>query len=156
MDRRRDRFGEVRVQQLAPVLGHAELTAEQGLRRRRAEEDQNARLDRLQLGLEPGPAGGHLGPVRFLMNPSFASRLPLEVLDGVRRVGQGTVDLGDCERLVEELPCGPHERPTGTVLLVSGLLPDEHDLGRGCPLAEDGLGSELPEAAALAARRGLA
>ena len=147
MDRRRDRFSEVRVQQLAPVLGHAELTAEQ---------HQDARLDRLQLGLEPGSAGRHLGPVRFLVDAPLASRLPFEVLDRVRRVGQRTVDPGSRERLVEELAGGSHEWSAGKVLLVSGLLANEHDLGGGRPLAEDGLGSELPQAAALAACCGLA
>src|SRR5439155_18349610 len=78
------------------------------------------------------------------------ARLPLEVLDDVRDVGVAAVDPGVLEGAVEELPGRADERPAGEVLLVAGLLADEHQAGRLAPLAEDGLGRSLPEVAALA------
>jgi len=113
-------------------------------------------LDHGQLRLEPRAACRHLGPVRFLVDASLPSRLPLEVLDRVRHVGVGSVDLSCPQRLVEESAGGADERSAGTVLLISGLLADEHDLGCGCALAEHGLGPELPERAGLATGRRLA
>jgi hypothetical protein len=101
MDGGRYGFRKPGFDELATVLRHPELPAEQRLCRRRAEEDEDARLHDLELGLEPGAAGGHLGPVRLLMDPAFASRLPLEVLDGVRDVGRRAVDSRGGERFVE-------------------------------------------------------
>src|SRR5262249_28255200 len=60
------------------------------------------------------------------------------------------------QRPVELLARGPDERPPLLVLLVAGLLADEHDRGVIRPLAEDGLRADPPEVAAMAARRGLA
>ena len=57
------------------------------------------------------------------------------------------VDAGILERLVEELPGGPDERLPGLVLLVAGLLPDEHGLCTLASLAENGLRSALVEVA---------
>ena len=65
--------------------------------------------------------------VRLLVDPALAARLPLEVLDGVRDVGP-PVDPGLGHALVEDSPGGADERPSGSILLVAGLLADEHDL----------------------------
>ena len=65
--------------------------------------------------------------------------LPLEVLDRVGDVDLVAVDAGGGERLVEQAPRGADERMALFVLLVAGLLADEHDARVTRPLAEDGL-----------------
>src|SRR5262249_23787511 len=150
VDRRRDELRELGVEQLSAVLGDAELSAEEALSSRRAEEDENARLDRIELRLEPRTARGRLRPVRLLVDAAFPARLPLEVLDGVRDVGRRAVDTGGFERVVEHPPGRPDERPSCLVLLVTGLLADEHRRGVRGALAEDRLRPDLPQVAALA------
>ena len=61
-----------------------------------------SRLDRRELGLEPGTAGGDLAPVRLRVDPALAARCPLEVLDHVRHVGGAAVDSSILERLIEQ------------------------------------------------------
>jgi hypothetical protein len=90
------------------------------------------------------------------VDPALAARLPFEVLDGVRDVGELPVDPGRVEPLVEDAPGGADERLAGQILLVPGLLPDEEDLGRAPALPEDRLRASLPEVARPAARGGLA
>ena len=53
-------------------------------------------------------------------------------------------------------PAGPDERLAGEVLLVAGLLADQHHPRALEPLTEDGLGGPAPEVAAAAAGGGLA
>ena len=103
-----------------------------------------------------GRAGGDLRPVRLLVDASLALALPLEVLDDVRHVCEGAVDAGFLHRLVEEAARGPDERLAGPVLLVAGLLADEHDVGLRRAFAEDRLRPGFPERAGLAAGRCLA
>src|SRR5690242_21535920 len=117
-----DRRGHVRrqrgVDELAAPAADAEVAADHRLGGRRAETDEDARLDHRDLGVEPGPARDHLAPRRLLVDPALPARLPLEVLDDVRDVGGRAVDPGLAERTVEELPRGADERRSGTVLLV--------------------------------------
>ena len=150
MDRREDELGEGRVDRLAPLLRHPELAAEERLRSGRAQADEDARLDDLELGVEPRPARRHLSPRRLLMDAPLAARLPLEVLDGVRHVHRSAVDPDFRERLVEHPAGGADERPALLVLLVARLLADEHRVGIARPLAEDGLRPGAPELASAA------
>ena len=69
------------------------------------------------------------------------------MLDDVGDVDGLPVDAGVLERLVEELPRGADERLPGLVLLVAGLLPDEHGLCALASLAENGLRPALVEVA---------
>ena len=48
-------------------------------------------------------------------------------------------------------PAGPTKGLPGKILLVAGLLADEHDVGVAGPFAEDRLGRHLVERAAAAA-----
>ena len=112
-------------------------------------------LDDRELGFEPRAAGRHLGPVRLLVDPALPARLPLEVLDRVRDVDGRAVDSGRLEGLVEQPPGGADERPPGAVLLVAGLLADEHRRRPARTLPEHGLRSDLPELAATAPGSGL-
>src|SRR5207249_9791108 len=97
----------------------------------------------------PGPmqACGYLTRVRLGVDATLATRLPLEVLDGIGDPDLVTVDAGLFEGLVEHAAGGSDEGFTGAVLVVAGLLADEHDLRVSRPLAKDGLRSELPEIA---------
>ncbi len=109
-------------------------------------------LDRRELGLEPGTAGGDLAPVRLRVDPALAARCPLEVLDHVRHVGGAPVDSSILERLIEQSAGGADERLSLTVLAVSRLLPDQHQPCGGSPGAEHGLRSRPPQLACGAAR----
>src|SRR5207244_8109759 len=103
MHRREDKRGKRRRDELAAVRGHLELTADERLGRRRAQADDRARLDELNLSIEPRPARRNLAGVRFLVNASLAARLPLEVLDDVGDEDRGAIDAGVLERAIEQL-----------------------------------------------------
>src|SRR5205085_3549452 len=156
MHRRDDVLGEIRFDQLSALPRDPEVAPEQRLSRSRAQTDQHARLDHVELGLQPGPAGGDLRPVRLLVDAALAARLPLEVLDDVGDVDLAPIDARVVERLVEKLPGRPDERLALQVLLVAGLLADEDDVRLRGALAEDGLCPGLVERAGGAARRGFA
>ena len=94
-----------------------------------------------ELGLEPRATGGELARVRLCVQAALAARggLPLEVLDRVGEVDLVAVEAGGGERLVEQAARGADERVALFVLLVAGLLADEHDARVTRALAEDGL-----------------
>src|SRR4029078_1529281 len=101
--------------------------AEQTHRRGRAERDDHAWLQQLELGEEPGLADLHLAAIGALMESLLADLLELEVLD---RVGQPDVlarEPDRRERAVEHATGGTDERMTGEVFAIAGLLADEHD-----------------------------
>jgi hypothetical protein len=85
------------------------------------------------------------------VDPPLPARRPLEVLHDVRDVGERAVDAGLVERGVEQPPRRPDERPALEVLLVPGLLADEHRPGSRLALAEDRLRARAPERAGAAA-----
>src|SRR5205823_8305595 len=129
---------------LAPVHGHPERPAQESLRSGRAQADDHLRADGIELGVEPGTAGGDLAEIRLAVDPPLALGHPGEVLDDVGEEDAEAVEAGLSERLVEEPAGGPDERPPGLVLLVPRLLPDQEHLGLLWPLAEHGLGSPGP------------
>jgi hypothetical protein len=90
------------------------------------------------------------------VDAALALRPELEVLDGVRDVRRRPVDAGRLERLVEQPAGRPDERPARPVLLVAGLLADEHDPASAGPAPGHRLRRRLPQRAAAAAvhRRG--
>ena len=104
--RERD-WRERRLERPTAVPRHPDAAAEQRLGGDRAEADEDVRPHDRELGLEPRLAGGDLGRVRPLVDPSLPTRLPLEVLDRVRQVGIRPLDPGFLERLVEEPSAGP-------------------------------------------------
>lgn len=133
------KFGELRVERHAAILGHSDALPEEALRCGRAHQDERAGLDERELRLEPETAGHRFRPARHVMDPPRPSGLPFEVLDRVRDVGGAAVDPGFVEGAVEQLRGRPDERRAGPVLLVARLLADEHHLARHLPLAEHGL-----------------
>src|ERR671922_12931 len=77
-------------------------------------------------------------------------------LRGGRAEGDENTRLHDLERPVEQLPGRADERFAGLVLLIAGLLADEHRLRFRQSFAEDGLRPGLPEGARLASGRSVA
>ena len=121
-------------------LRDAEARPEKGLSRRRAEEHEDTRLDDGELGFEPRAARGLLGCVGLLMDAPPATRLPLEVLHSVGDVCLPPVDPGFVHALVENPTGRADEGSPREILLVAGLLADEHDVGRLGAFAEHRLG----------------
>src|SRR5204862_593699 len=80
-----------------------------------------------ELGSEPVVAGHHLGAVRSLVDATLAARLPLEVLHRIGQIDVLARDSRLCQRPVEFVTGGAHERLALPIFLVSGLLADEHD-----------------------------
>src|SRR4029077_10671378 len=73
--------------------------------------------------------------------------------DHVGDVGGSSLDPGVREGAGEELAGGPDEWPPGEILVVPGLLADQHHRRALSPLAEDGLRGALPEVARAALGR---
>ena len=93
----------------------------------------------ISISCEPPTARLDLTRVGLLVKASLASRFVLEVLYCIRQVELAAIDAGAREGLVEEAPGRPDERPPADVLLVTGLLADEHDGRIARPLAENRL-----------------
>src|SRR5581483_401337 len=67
---------------------------------------------------------------RLVVDAARTACLPLEVLHRARDVRAAPVDARLLERLVEDAPGGADERRPRLILLISGLLADEHDVRR--------------------------
>src|SRR5262249_46246287 len=135
------------------VATYPELRPEQGLRGGRAEAHDDPRAYQRDLTLEPRTAGRDLASVRLLVDAPLPAGLPAEVLDHVGHVGLRAFDGGLLERPLQELAGRADERSAGEVLLVSGLLADEHHQRVRSSFAEDGLRRPLPEVTRLTRRR---
>ena len=111
------------------------------------ERDDELGANGTDLALEPLPACLHLGRRGLLVDSSLAARRPLEVLHRVRDVQGLTRQSHLLEGVVENPTRRPDERLAGPVLLVAGLLADEHDACGSGPLTANTLRGPLPEAA---------
>src|SRR5512138_1711334 len=94
----------------------------------RAERYNEVRFHHPQFALQPLVAGGDLHFVRLLVDTTFAARLELEMFDCVRDVSQLSIDIGVLEGAIEHAARGTDEGLAREILLVAGLLADEHDL----------------------------
>ncbi len=108
--------------EFAATLRDAKFAVEQCLRGRGAEADDDLRPEQRDFGFEQRPAGGDLGGVRFLVDASFATRLPFEMFDDVGNVSCGAVDTGFREGSVEQFSCGADERVALQIFLIAGLF----------------------------------
>lgn len=90
-----------------------------------------------------------------LVQPRFAARLVLEMLDRVGEIERAPVEPRLSQRLVEPLARRPDERLAGQVFLRAGLLADQHRCRIGRILAEHGTVGVAPQRA-VPAFRGLA
>ena len=126
-------------------LHDAEGAAEEGLRGRGAEADDDLWFDERDLVLEPRHARADLSGVRCLVDSPFRARVtsPLEVFDRVGDVDVLARDSRGIEGSIEQLPGRADERVTGLVLHVARLLAYDHDACSARALAEHGLGADL-------------
>src|SRR5262249_13477304 len=122
-DERRERRGHWR----AALRRNTERTPQQRLCRRRSETHERRRLHDGELVLEPGTARLDLALSRLLMDPPFAARLPLEMLDDVRHIHLASIDARVFECAIEQFPRWTDERMTREILVVAGLLAHQHD-----------------------------
>src|SRR5438874_4440908 len=121
------------------LLADTKRRPHHGLRRRRAEQNDQARLDQLDLRLEPRPAGADLRRVRLLMEAPFAAAGEAKVLHGVGHVDPPAVDPSLVQSLLQHPSRGTDERTALQVFLVPRLLADEPPPGAFMAFAEDGL-----------------
>src|SRR5205085_6925646 len=135
---------------LPAVLHQLELRAEHRLRGRRTEADDDLRLHRAQLRLEPRAARFDLRHARFLVDAPLAPRLPLEMLHGVGDIHLMARNARSVQRLVEHRAGGADKRRALTVFLVARLLADKHHACLVWTGAEDDLRGRFVEIAAAA------
>jgi hypothetical protein len=143
------------VEDFAVILGDAECAAEQRLGGRGAEADDERWMDGFNFGIEPGAAGGHFASAGLLMNAPLATRLPFEMLDGIRDVDGVAIDAGLDEAAVEEQTGGADEGLAFDIFAVAGLFADEDEAGVRSACAEDGLRCVLVEGTSAAIARSL-
>jgi hypothetical protein len=87
-----------------------EAPAEDGASGGHAQRHDDLRLDRVDLGVEPGRARTYLVRVRLRVDPPLPARLPLEVLDGVRDPHLLAGDTG-VRSARSSRPAGPTKGP---------------------------------------------
>src|SRR5215469_15278962 len=146
----------VERQQLSALLGDAKSTPQQGLGCGCAETNDYLRLYQVDLDLQPLMASRDLDRIRLLVNSTFAARLPLEMLDRVGHIGDTTIDAGLFQCFIQQSAGGANKGTSLQVLLVAGLLADEHNASARLAFAEDRLSAALPEIAGAAAVCGVA
>jgi hypothetical protein len=93
--------------------------------------------------VEPPFAALDLVGVGPLVQAALAAHLVLEVLDGVGHEGVVACDACFRQGPVENLSGGPHEGPSGEILLVAGLLAHQHQPRVSRTLAGHDLGCRL-------------
>jgi len=152
---REDRRQRVRKEQLAAIPGDAKGAAEESLGGGGAEADDHLGLHLVELGIEPGTAGGDFVNAGSLVNAPFTARLPLEVLDRVGQVDIVATNAGVGEAAVEKKTGGTDKRHAFLIFAVAGLFADEDETGLRASRAEDGLRGVLEEGASLAVASGL-
>ena len=102
---------------------------------------------RRNFALDPLVARIDLALRRGLVQAALAAQLPLEVLDRVGDVEVLAIDPRRLERAVEQASRRPDERQSLLVLLVAGLLADQHHARVRVAGAEHRLGGVGPQRA---------
>jgi hypothetical protein len=82
-----------RREELAALLGDAELRAQHRLCRGRAEAHDDLRVESEDLRFQPRPTGKHLVRLRLLVNAPFAARFPTEMLDRMGDVDNRSIGV---------------------------------------------------------------
>src|SRR5579885_1467456 len=136
MDRGDETPGPGGGEEPAAVACDAEGGSHEGLGGGGAEGDDQVRSEKGQFRFQPWAAGGDLPGAWLLVQAALAvGWLEFEMLDGVGDINVGAVDAGLLQRPIEQFTGRTDERVPGEVLLVTRLFADEHDPGRGRPLA---------------------
>src|ERR1700740_3686944 len=147
MHRRHYVRSKFRLYQLPPLTHHAEVPAQQRLRRGRSQADDDLGFHCVQFGIQPGTTSVYLRIPRLLVDAPLTTlgRRPLEMFYNIRDVDFIPVDAGFNERLIQQLSRRAHERAAGEVFLISGLFAYEHDRSLRRSLAENRLSCMLPK-----------
>src|SRR4051812_42813539 len=141
------------LERRAAILADGHRLAEQAGGGGCPERHRDRWTDQLALMLDPPAARLDLARAGLAVDALLAARLEFEVLHGVGHVDRGTVDPRLFERRIKQPTRGPDERAPGDVLLVAGLLADEHDRSVERTFAEHRLRRMLVKVAALAFAR---
>ncbi|AUW46788.1 hypothetical protein CUJ84_pRLN2000244 (plasmid) [Rhizobium leguminosarum] len=128
-----------RMQDMAALWRQLHLRPEQRIKRACAERHDKFRLQDVELCAEPPGATPDLTGIRLCMQPPFAARRELEVLDGIGDIAALSVEIGLFQAAIEQLAGGTDKGPAAQILLIARLLADENDLGFHRTFAEDDL-----------------
>src|SRR6185312_4895728 len=118
--------------------------------RRRAERDDQRRLDELPFERKPQMAAFDLVSVGPLVHAALAAWLEFEMLDGICHEDLVTIDAGRVERLREKPASRSDEGMPLPILLIARLLADHHHACPRRPLTRHDLRGVAMEGAALA------
>src|SRR5690348_5522625 len=102
MDCGHHKLRQRRRNQYSPLLADAEVFSEQGLSGGGSETNNHLRFDSSDFCLEPGSARCDLRRIRLLVNATFPSGLPFEVLHNICNIGLAAIDAGIFQGLVEQ------------------------------------------------------
>lgn len=129
----------IRVKDLASILRHAKIPAEERLSCGGPQADNKFRFDHFDLAVEPGPAGRLLASAGLLVKAALAARLPLEMLHRIGDVDEVAVDTGFDQTAVEQMAGRPDEGLAGQVLAIARLLADEDQTRMRIAFSENSL-----------------
>jgi hypothetical protein len=111
---------------------------------RGAERNYDQRLHAVNLAFQPDMTGIDLAGGRPFMEPPFAPRFPLEVLDRVGDEQIFSLKSSRRNRLFQHATRGTSERMTANVLLVARLFAYQHDFRSNRAFTLDNLGRVFP------------
>lgn len=111
---------------LTAYVANLNRKSEHCSRRRIAQGHYDSWRHDLALNRQPPPAGLDLACVRSLMNSTFTAQPVFEVFYGVGQEDGIALNPGRIKRFIKHLACWPYKRTTHKVLLISGLLTDDH------------------------------
>jgi hypothetical protein len=150
MVRGQDFCSAVLGQEFTALPRNSELTAQQSLRGRRSQADDQPRSHNRNLGIQPRTTGADLPGTRLGVKTPLSPRSPLEMLHHVGHVRGVPLDPDGLEP--QEPSGGPHERPSLNVFAIAGSLAHQHQGCPGRPLAKHRLSCVAEQVASLALR----
>lgn len=128
VQRRNDGWHSIGLLHCAVRLRKPELGPEQGLGGNSTQTDDEPGSNGLQFCLQPRPASVNLFHVRLLVDAQLSARFPLEVFDRVCYIYLASVDASLSQTLIQQLSSRSDKWPSLTVLLVTRLFPNHHDV----------------------------
>jgi hypothetical protein len=121
------------------LLRQAERAAKNCLRGGGAQTHQHLRFHELNLGLEPGTAGGDFGHARLFVQPALAALFKFEVLHGIRDIHMVPAHSGIDKSAVQYAAGRSDERMPLDIFVVPRLFADEEQSRFSRPFPEHGL-----------------
>src|SRR4029078_11592078 len=112
---------------LATDFAYAEWTTGDAPHSSCAERDNDIRLDKLPLEIQPPVAAVDLISIRPLMQTPLAARFKLEMLDGIGHENRIALDAGVFQCLRKHAAARTDTWPPLLVVLIAGLLANHHD-----------------------------